>query len=206
VGRYRSGAVAWLALAVSIGAVVFAATARPRYSVEPSQLRPGTISISKLSPGARATLRRMTLRPIATRSLGDSPGASTLDIRRQTWAVVFSQRLANLKKGETIIALGQSEVTNDFDFPVLVSGQLVLANSAKATRGVTFTPGTAFNLTPEMHHGVVVQSGIQVQETATKVMYVNLVLYAAAERAKPGAKITVNRSNGHLDVLRLVPG
>lgn len=117
--------------------------------------------------------------------------------------VIYSVPLPQLATGEALLALAEAELTNDLGYNVMVSSQLILATSETATVGSEISEANGFNITPDMHHGVVVKHGVFVAPGNYANRYVNLVAWAASTAAQPGAALAVEQDYGRLELLRL---
>lgn len=127
--------------------------------------------------------------PVAT-----SSGAATR-------MVVFSVPIGDLPLGAALSVAAEYEATNPLGYNVMVASYLILADSPTATTGVEIAEANGFNITANMHHGIITKVGALVVTEATPAAYVNLVSYAASSAATPGATLRVEQDYGRLSVL-----
>jgi hypothetical protein len=116
--------------------------------------------------------------------------------------VIYSQQLNNIKINEVIQTMCEYEVTNDLGFNVMIGTVILLADSPTATTGIEITEANAFNVTPGMHHGVIVKVGSYDVTANYPSKYINVVGYAAGNAASSGDTIKVEQDYGRLSVFR----
>lgn len=103
--------------------------------------------------------------------------------------VVYSLPLTGVQKGSLIGFAGYSEVTNDMTKPLMIAYYFVITDSPYATDGIEITRKKGINVTPDMHHGIIGQSGFYRAQENLDGLYLNMVLYAAS-----GEKMLLNES------------
>jgi hypothetical protein len=116
---------------------------------------------------------------------------------------VFSIELPELKAGDVISARGTFEVTNDNAYNVMAARLLLIGDTGGATTGTDISEAAGFNVTPAMHHGVIMDFGSYVVPADLPAgKRLNMVAYAAASAAPvSGAEITVEQDYGRLEVM-----
>ena len=117
-------------------------------------------------------------------------------------AVVYSVAVPKLAPDDVLLVTTAAEVTNDLPYNVFVGAQLVVASSPTATRGSSLNAGSGTNVTPAIHHGVVVRSAAYRPSGVLGSRYINLVLVADSSRGPTPGGLRVERGGGELSVLR----
>lgn len=74
---------------------------------------------------------------------------------------------------------GHVAVTNDMSKPMLVSYYFIVADSPFNVRGIALTAHKGTNVTSNMHHGVVGQSGFYASDTPVSG-FLNIVVFSAS--------------------------
>jgi len=80
------------------------------------------------------------------------------------WAVVYSIKISNLKKGDIILASSQMEISNHYSNRPLVVSPIILGDSmlhipSSTTNPIHITEHNGFDFIPPMQHAVVTSSG-----------------------------------------------
>lgn len=121
-----------------------------------------------------------------------------LSIYSQSPKVIYSVPI-DTEQGDILQITSQFQVTNSHKYNVEVGSYIVYGGSSIDITGILLTKPTAPNVTPDMHHykGVLAR---QWQMEYSFSGFINLVVYAAADSAKPGDMLEVNQGYGHLDV------
>lgn len=114
--------------------------------------------------------------------------------------VVFSQQV-DVLAGDTIIGLGQFEVTNDLGYTCGVGRSIIRAASAVATTGTTLRPGRQAmdNVSPERHHIINVAQVVDVVASSGTVYY-NML--ANAVSGSGSGNLIVEQGYGSLTLVR----
>lgn len=97
----------------------------------------------------------------------------------QEFRSIYSIRLLNLKKDDIIDFRATGQATNDMPSEVMVSWYVILTDSPKKVIGTNITEHHGYNITPEMHHGVIGESGLYKVRADTDSVYLNFIVYAA---------------------------
>lgn len=154
-----------------------------------------------------------------------APATLPLNLGPQTLA---SRRVVRLRAGETLIALGDIELTDDVisragaeltRFDIRASLGLVLATSPSSTTGVELTPFTSTVISWREHHYTFTPNASRriPSSLAGRTMYVNVVADAAMRNPPSGCvapysgvsvpcAVTVERQLDQLAILRVPPG
>lgn len=125
-----------------------------------------------------------------------------------TYRVVFSVYIPTIKAGSLLYVSGQMKLTNDTPKPMLAGSYIVISDGPHNVYGTYVGYKNGFNITPWMHHGVVVNYGSIVVPDQLDGVYVNFVgIAASGEKFLTGEFITVEqnevagRREGGLEVL-----
>lgn len=127
----------------------------------------------------------------------------TLPMNPSAFQVVYSLPVADIRDGDVIVALAEAEATNPHSYNAFVSGWLLLTDDPGAVNGIEISENSGFNITPQMHHGIVTKVG-SVRPVGTDLgdRHVNVVMRAAASQAQEGDTLLVEQDYGRLTVLR----
>ena len=127
-------------------------------------------------------------------------------IHLDTWSpytrhVLLSVELNDWRAGDLLIISSEHQVTNDTGINLQNSSLMILGESAKATVGDIVIQPKGYNIDQQMHHGIITHSRTyRVSKSYAKV-YLNLVVYAASDIAKPTHTLRYDRGQSHLDVI-----
>ncbi|GMV98882.1 MAG: hypothetical protein AMXMBFR84_00220 [Candidatus Hydrogenedentota bacterium] len=94
--------------------------------------------------------------------------------------VAYSVGPLELPAGAIADVRVQMEVTNDLKGNVGVGRQIVRTNAPDAVSGIPVTPRCMDNVTPDMHHAVLVHNGLDEIVESETGQYYNVVLWAAS--------------------------
>lgn len=118
-----------------------------------------------------------------------------------TLKVVYSVFIPNIYVGDILKITSAFEVTNNYAYNAMIGSYIILGTSATATTGTILDPANAWNVTPAMHHGVVVKAR-QWQATADYTdAYINVIGYGSSVNALGGDAFVLEQGYGHLDVV-----
>lgn len=115
--------------------------------------------------------------------------------------VIYSVHVEEASKGDILSITTSFEVTNDLPYNVMISSAIVLTNSEVEVKGVALDRPSAWNVTPDMHHGVVNRCRQFKLPEDISNKYVNVIAGAASDAAKPNDVLTVEQQYGHLDLV-----
>jgi len=124
-----------------------------------------------------------------------------LDIYNKIPAVVYSVLVPTIKKNDVINITSELEVTNEHIYNAMISCNIILANKHIDVYGTLIDQSNAFNITPDMHHGVITKARNWQAESDYKLKYVNVVCWSASVNAVAGDMLKLESGYGHLDVL-----
>jgi len=123
-----------------------------------------------------------------------------------TKKVVYSVYVGDLVPGDIVLALTDFEATNDHSYNVMIASQIYLASSDLTTTiDAEISEASGFNITPNMHHGVVSRSGALAISDSLTSKYINVLAYAASSAASSGDTLTIEQDYGRLVVFILHP-
>lgn len=97
-----------------------------------------------------------------------------------TYRSVFTIRLLGLQANDVIVYKAITELTNDFPEPMMVAWYVVLARSPNDILGTLVTDHKGYNISPQMHHGVVGESGVYRVTDNFPLVFLNFVVYSAS--------------------------
>lgn len=115
--------------------------------------------------------------------------------------VLYSVKVPEIKQGDVLQVTSEFEITNDFTYNVMIGAKIILADSSKNTNGALIDQANGFNVTPNMHHGVVSKSRTWKAESTYNDKYVNVVIWSLSVNAFSNDKLKIEKGYGHLDVL-----
>jgi len=121
-------------------------------------------------------------------------------------SVVYTVFVGDVGPGDTFLVQSEFEVTNDLGYNIMIGSYIVLADGPTATTGTDITEPNAFNVTPDMHHGVPVKVGSLAVTESLSNQYVNVVAYSRASRATATSSIRVEPDYGRLIVTTIRNG
>jgi hypothetical protein len=127
-------------------------------------------------------------------------------IKLDTWSpytrhVLLSVELTDLKEGDFLIISSEHQVTNDTGINLQNSSLVILGETPASTLGDVVIRPKGYNIDQQMHHGIITHSRTyRVSKSYAKV-YLNLVVYAASDAAKPEHTLRYDRGQSHLDVV-----
>lgn len=101
--------------------------------------------------------------------------------------------------GDKMIFSFAGEVTNPYNYNLMLGRGTILAASADAVLGTVLTRFATENITPGEHHKIFGGSGIHTF-TAAFSGFLNVVIYAGASAAQAGHAAPVEQGYGRLDV------
>lgn len=126
---------------------------------------------------------------------------STLDIYNQTQVVIYSVLVEHISQNDIVHLTSQFEATNPYAYNVMIGSLVILADNNTATTGVVLDTATSFNITQNMHHGVVIKTRNWQAPQDYDHKYVNVIGYAASDISSPGDLLIIEQNYGHLDVV-----
>jgi hypothetical protein len=115
--------------------------------------------------------------------------------------VIFSVPIEKIDIDDVIQITSEFEVTNQYKYNVMIGSWIVLGNTPLAIAGILLCPSTAFNVTPDMHHGIVSKSRNYKFNSSYSGKYVNMVSWAASDNSSPKDILLIEKGHGHLDVV-----
>jgi len=127
----------------------------------------------------------------------------TLNIARSQSGVAYAVEIPAARAGDVLFVSGEAQVTNEHAYNVFVGSTLLLAGSARAVTGESFTRGDGSNVTPAIHHGVVTCVQTLTLSRAIHRAWINMVLSVTATQARPGDRMEINPGSGQLNVMLL---
>ena len=114
--------------------------------------------------------------------------------------VLYSVKIPEIKQGDVLKVSTEFEATNDNAFNVMIGAKIILADSNKKTKGELIDQANGFNVTQNMHHGVVSKSRTWKAESTYNDKYVNVVIWSLSVNAFPNDRLKIEKGYGHLDV------
>jgi hypothetical protein len=126
---------------------------------------------------------------------------TTLNIQTNQQVVIYSVNIPILNANDVLTITSTFECTNNYKYNAQIGSYIVLATLPNSINGTRIDPANAWNITPGMHHGVVVKARSYKVYTQMFNSYINVVGYSSADAAKPGQTLTVEQGYGHLDVV-----
>lgn len=128
----------------------------------------------------------------------------SLNIYTQTPQVIYSITVPTITENDILQITGQFEATNPYSYNAMISSTILLADTSTTTTGVLIDAATSFNITPNMHHGVVIKSrSWQAPQNYTNKC-INFVAHSGADTASPGDLLIIEQMYGHLDVVIII--
>lgn len=124
-----------------------------------------------------------------------------LDVFNVKQEVVYSVPIASITAGDVLRISAEMEATNNNQFNVMIGSSIVLADSPYAVQGTLIDAANSYNITPDMHHGVVVKCRNWKSKFDYQFKFVNLVAWGAADYAVASTTLKIEQNYGHIDVL-----
>lgn len=125
----------------------------------------------------------------------------SLNIYSTKKSVIYSIFVPFLQGGDVLTITSAFEATNPYNYNVMIGSCIILADAENSTEGDIVDIPNAFNISPDMHHGVVNKARIWKAQSGYENKYVNVVSWAAAENAKASHQLKIEQNYGHLDIL-----
>lgn len=122
-----------------------------------------------------------------------------LDIANPTKHIIYSIPI-KVKKDDILQVTSQFEVTNSYNYNVMISSAIIILPTDQSRFPANITCPVAFNVTPNMHHGIVIKAR-QWKSLCDFEGSLQLTAYAASDNAKSGDHLIVEKGYGHLDVV-----
>jgi hypothetical protein len=123
-----------------------------------------------------------------------------LDIYNRNPAVVYSVPIKRIEKNQVLQVTTELEATNNYQYNVMIGCNVILANDVSSTKGTLIDQSNGFNITPNMHHGVVSKSRSWKSQSTYNNKYVNVVCWSISDNALIGHALKIENGYGHLDV------
>jgi hypothetical protein len=115
--------------------------------------------------------------------------------------VLFSHRVLNLKAGDVIQVLGESQITNDLGYNVMVKKGVRLGSFEDDVNGKEITEYNGDNITPAIHHKIYPVNGMYVLPRDYDEAYINWIFYAASTGAQSGHTVKVDNDTGRFNLI-----
>lgn len=127
-------------------------------------------------------------------------------IALDTWSpytkrVLYSLPIEEIKKDDILSVTTEFEVTNNAGMNLMIASSVNLCDSPTQIECPQISEANGFNISPQMHHGVVTHSRQLKIDNGAPYKYVNVVIWAASDAAKPSSVLNIEKGYGHLDVL-----
>jgi hypothetical protein len=178
------------------------------FSTESGAFLPGHASAE--SPKEQA-VKRLQLKHYNIQLKKNDLGLPITDGKKNEMVVLASQKLENIKPGETLLVAADCLFESRVKTNVMVDTRIVLTDAEDATEGVAIAEITGINIVnrPEpsgvfMHYWAPSRVGSISLDNEAKAKYVNFVAWSACDA--PGVagqeRIIVHWRNGRLSVLR----
>ena len=120
--------------------------------------------------------------------------------------VLLLQQLNNVKAGDIIQVFARAEITNDLGYNVELQCSLKWTTSAGNTTGTNVTPESGYNLTPDMHHGIVQMGAVFDVPADSSSMNMSFICYAGGGSSTgPTDKVRVEPNYGYMHILHYKP-
>lgn len=130
-----------------------------------------------------------------------SEHVAQLDIYNKTPAVIYSVPVAHIEKNDVVQLTTELEATNNHQYNVMIGCNVIIADTSSSIKGTLIDQSNAFNITPNMHHGVVSKARNWEASSTYDNKYVNVVCWSMSENSVNGDKLIIEKGYGHLDVL-----
>ena len=114
--------------------------------------------------------------------------------------VIYSILVPELAVDDILILTSAFEVTNNNNINVMIGSDVRLSDSSNSVDGIILDRAYAFNVTPGMHHGVMMHARQYKVKKNCFNKYINLVVWSASDEAIPGMKLVIEKGYGHLDI------
>jgi hypothetical protein len=124
-----------------------------------------------------------------------------LDIYNKTPAVVYSVPVAHIDKNNVIQITTELEATNNYQYNAMIGCNIILADDSSSIKGTLIDQSNGFNITPDMHHGVISKSRHWEASSTYDNKYVNVVCWSMSENSLNGHSLKIEQGYGHLDLL-----
>ncbi len=115
--------------------------------------------------------------------------------------VIYSVYVQEIKENSFITLTSEFEATNKYEYNAMIGSNVVLADCAECVEGINIDAPNAFNISPSMHHGVVIKSRQFQSKNNYYNKFINVVAWSSADKAKYGDYLIVEKNYGHLDLL-----
>lgn len=115
--------------------------------------------------------------------------------------IIYSVKVSEIKKGDVLHVTTEFEATNQNAFNVMIGTKIILTGNENDTSGTLIDQANGFNITPNMHHGVISKSRNWKAKSTYENKYVNVVLWALSDNALPQNQLIIEKGYGHLDVI-----
>lgn len=116
--------------------------------------------------------------------------------------VVFSQQIT-VEEDDVIHTMCEYEVTNNQGYNVMFAGYVIMATTAGGNTGVEISEANGYNVSANMHHGIITELGSYVATSSdVGTRYINVILYSASTASSGSDTFVVEQDYGRLTVLQ----
>lgn len=125
---------------------------------------------------------------------------NVLNIYNSTPQVIYSVPIERIEKENVLQITSELEATNPYSYNVMIGCKIILGKTEQATEGVLIDSANAFNITPNMHHGVVTKIRNWKAQSTYINPCINLVCWSASVNSHPNDTLKIEKNYGHLDL------
>ncbi len=115
--------------------------------------------------------------------------------------VIYSVYIKEIKEGSTITLTSAFEATNNHVYNAMIASSVILADCSECIDGINIDIPNAFNISPSMHHGVIIKARQFKGNAEFNDKFINVIAWSSAEKAKYGDYLIIEKNYGHLDLM-----
>ncbi len=132
----------------------------------------------------------------------DAPDTHDFEFRSE-FRVIYSIKIEKAEIGDILHFYANGEITNETPKPMFVAFYLAIADDPLDVFGNIITKEHGYNISVNMHHGVVSENGAYLVNETIENKYLNFVIYAASGEKKLKNEFVIIEPNyGSLTVVR----
>ena len=126
---------------------------------------------------------------------------ANLDIYNKTPQVIYSVQISQLKKNDVVQVTAELEATNNHGYNAMIGCEIILSNNESDTDGELIDQANAFNISQNMHHGVVSKTRNWISKSDYYNKHINVVCWSTCVNSFLGDMLKIEKGYGHLDVV-----
>lgn len=114
--------------------------------------------------------------------------------------VIYSVYIQEIKSDDILSITSEFEVTNNHSYNAMIGSSVILTDCYQCVEGITLDLPNAYNVSPSMHHGVIIKARQFKSKNEYHDKFINVIAWSAADKSKNGDYLIIEKNYGHLDV------